>query len=64
VTFHPDDETWAGLVIERAEGRLFFADVVRRSKLGETLERGRIVSSLETAVQQFLRLEIPDRRPA
>jgi MFS superfamily sulfate permease-like transporter len=122
-----DDETWAGLVILRVEGRLFFAnvqrvadqmlplielarplvvaldcsavfdieytaikmlieaemkmrdqgialwlvalnpdalDVVQRSKLGETLERERIVSSLETAVQQFQQLEIPDRRPA
>jgi MFS superfamily sulfate permease-like transporter len=39
-------------------------DVVQRSKLGETLERERIVSSLETAVQQFQQLEIPDRRPA
>jgi hypothetical protein len=38
-------------------------DVVRRSQLGETLGQ-RIVSNLETAVQQFQQPESPDRRPA
>jgi MFS superfamily sulfate permease-like transporter len=39
-------------------------DVVRRSQLGETLGRERIVSNLETAVQQFQQPQSPDRRPA
>ena len=116
---HPDDETWAGLLILRMEGRLFFANaqgvadrmrplieqarpsvvvldcsavidieytavkmlieaerklrdegialwlaalnpevlaVVRRSTLGETLGRERMLFNLETAVEQFEKL--------
>ena len=118
---HPDDETWAGLLILRIEGRLFFANtqrvadkarplieqarpsvvvldcsavidieytavrmlteveeklhdegialwlaalnpevlaVVQRSKLGKALGRQRMLFNLETAVEQFEKLQV------
>jgi SulP family sulfate permease len=118
---HPDDETWAGLLVLRIEGRLFFANtqrvadkarplieqarpsvvvldcsavidieytavkmlievegklrdegialwlaalnpevfaVVQRSKLGKTLGRQRMLFNLETAVEQFEKLQV------